>query len=105
MESIGITELKTNLSQYLRQVRQGKEVTIRDRHRVIARLVPVAPAPDYDEELLQLAAQGRVTLPEQPVDDAFVEEMLARELPRVKAKGAAARKLLQQIMDEERDGR
>ena len=102
METIGITELKTNLSQYLRQVRQGKEVTIRDRHRVIARLVPVAPAPDYDEELLQLAAQGRVKLPEQPPDPDLWRKIKPAKL---KVEGAAAQSLMQRIMDEERGER
>ena len=102
MESIGITELKTNLSQYLRQVRQGKEVTIRDRHRVIARLVPVAPAPDYDEELLQLAAQGRVKLPEQPPDPDLWRKIKPAKL---NVQGVAAQSLMQRIMDEERGER
>ncbi|HEX4946483.1 MAG TPA: type II toxin-antitoxin system prevent-host-death family antitoxin [Blastocatellia bacterium] len=105
MQSVNIAELKNNLSYYLRQVRQGTELTIKDRNRIIARLVPAAPAPDYDAELLELAAQGKVKLPEQPVDEAFIEEMLKCELPRMKTKGKAGRKLLQKIMDEERDGR
>lgn len=105
MPSVNVAELKNNFSYYLRQVRQGVELTIKDRNRVIARLVPATASPDYDEELLELAAQGIVKLPEQPVDEAFIQEMLNCELPRMKTKGKAGRKLLQKIMDEERNGR
>lgn len=105
MPSVNIAELKNNLSYYLRQVRQGVELTIKDRNRVIARIVPAAPAQDYDEELLELAAQGIVKLPEQPMDEAFIQEMLNCKLPQMKTKGKAGRQLLQKIMDEERDGR
>src|SRR5262249_41231930 len=55
MQIVNIAELKNNLSHYLRQVRQGNEITIKDRNRVIARIVPAAPSADYDEELLELA--------------------------------------------------
>src|SRR5439155_23212458 len=68
MQTINIDELKNNLSHYLRQVRQGNEITIKDRQRVIGRIVPVAPVADYDEELLELAAQGKVKLPQKPPD-------------------------------------
>ena len=68
MQTVNIAELKNNLSHYLRQVRQGNEITIKDGNRVIARIVPAAPPAYYDEELLELAAQGKVKLPEQPPD-------------------------------------
>lgn len=37
---VGIAELKGKLSQYLRVVRQGGEIVIKDRDTPIARLVP-----------------------------------------------------------------
>ena len=42
MNSIGVAELKAKLSEYLRAVRKGREVTITDRDQPIARLVPIA---------------------------------------------------------------
>ena len=42
MNSIGVAELKAKLSEYLRVVRKGQEVTITDRDQPIARLVPIA---------------------------------------------------------------
>jgi prevent-host-death family protein len=102
MQSVNISELRNNLSHYLRQVRKGSEVVIKDRDRVIARLVPATPPTDYDEELLELAAQGKARLPERPLTEEDVAEMLNRKLPRMKTKGEAARSILKRIMDEER---
>lgn len=53
MISVGIRELKNNLSHYVRQVIAGKRVTVTDRGRAVAELVP--PSSDastrsrYDE--------------------------------------------------------
>ena len=41
MKPIGVAELKAHLSEYLRAVRRGHEVTVLDRDRPIARLVPI----------------------------------------------------------------
>jgi prevent-host-death family protein len=102
MQIVNIAELKNNLSHYLRQVRQGNEITIKDRNRVIARIVPAAPSADYDEELLELAAQGKVKLPEKPLDEEFIKEVLNCELPRLKTRGKKAKELMKRIWEEER---
>jgi len=102
MQSVNIAELKNNLSPYLRQVRAGNEIAVKDRNRIIARLVPAAPSAAYDEELLELAAQGKLRLPETPLDQAAIAETLNRKLPRLRTAAKAGRKKLQQIMDEER---
>ncbi|MES2176763.1 MAG: type II toxin-antitoxin system prevent-host-death family antitoxin [Gemmatimonadota bacterium] len=44
MSDIGVAELKAKLSEYLRAVRRGQEVTVMDRDTPIARLVPYAPS-------------------------------------------------------------
>jgi len=55
---VGVRELRTRLSAYLRAVAQGRTIVIGDRRRrPIARLVPVARAAD-DEVLDRLAAHG-----------------------------------------------
>jgi prevent-host-death family protein len=41
---VKIAELKNHLSKYLRSVRQGREVVVKDRETPIARLVPYDPA-------------------------------------------------------------
>ena len=99
MQIVNVAELKDNLSHYLRQARQGNEITIKDRNRVIARIVPAVPSADYDEELLELAAQGKVKLPEIPPDPNLWRTMKPAKL---KTKGKAASDLLRRIMDEER---
>ena len=40
MATVSISELKANLSRYLREVRRGGEVQVLDRGRPVARLVP-----------------------------------------------------------------
>lgn len=40
MDSVGIAELKSRLSEYLRVVRSGRSLTILDRETPIARIVP-----------------------------------------------------------------
>ena len=85
MQTVNVAELKNNLSHYLRQVRQGNEITIKDRNRVIARIVPAAPPSDYDEELLELAAQGKVAEARRELEQAlktpgFPEAQQARAL-------------------------
>ncbi|HET6204347.1 MAG TPA: type II toxin-antitoxin system prevent-host-death family antitoxin [Planctomycetota bacterium] len=40
MKSVGVAELKSRLSQYLRRVRRGETIVVLDRQTPIARLVP-----------------------------------------------------------------
>jgi prevent-host-death family protein len=42
--SVRIAQLKARLSEYLRAVRQGRELTVFDRDQPIARLVPYSAA-------------------------------------------------------------
>ena len=47
MTTVSISDLKANLSRYLREVRRGGEVQVLDRGAPVARLVP--PETDDDE--------------------------------------------------------
>lgn len=59
---VGVRELRTHLSAYLRDVARGATVTLADRHkRPIARLVPVDQDPDL-ETLQARARRGTITL-------------------------------------------
>jgi prevent-host-death family protein len=40
MKPVGVAELKSRLSEYLRAVRKGHEITVMDRDTPVARLVP-----------------------------------------------------------------
>lgn len=41
MKRIGIADLKARLSEHIRYVRAGHEVTVLDRSRAVARIVPI----------------------------------------------------------------
>jgi prevent-host-death family protein len=61
MESVGVRELRDHLSRHLAEVQDGQSLTITDRGKPIARLVPVGPS-----TLDRLIAEGRVTPPKRP---------------------------------------
>ena len=42
MTTVGIAELKSRLSEYLRAVRRGRSLTVLDRDTPVARIVPYA---------------------------------------------------------------
>ena len=48
MQVVGVRELKANLSAYLRRVQAGQRVTVTDRGRAVAALVPAEPAPTLE---------------------------------------------------------
>jgi antitoxin (DNA-binding transcriptional repressor) of toxin-antitoxin stability system len=58
--TVSISELKTHLSRYLRLVRRGKVVLVRDRNRVVARLERAGPDEDLasGERLARLEDAG-----------------------------------------------
>ena len=43
---VGVRKLKNDLSHYLREVKEGKSVTVTERGRVVALLVPPDTKPD-----------------------------------------------------------
>lgn len=59
---VGVRELKTHLSAYLRAVAQGETIVVGDRRKQpIARLEPVSRSKD-DDVLQRLAGEGILTL-------------------------------------------
>lgn len=48
METVGVRELKSGLSRYLKRVRAGARVTVTERGRPIATLGPVDLPPDME---------------------------------------------------------
>lgn len=55
---VNIAELKSRLSHYLRHVRLGGEIIVKDRETPVARLVPYG---DMKEKLVIRPAQGSFT--------------------------------------------
>ncbi len=78
LESVGIRELRQNLSRYLRRVKQGEPLAVTERGRVVARLVPSGPGVD---RYADLAERFGATVPRERI-----EEIAAR----IGAPGAAA---------------
>lgn len=59
-DSVGVAELRQNLSVYLRRVRNGERLLVTDRNRPVAEL---GPAPSTGPDLDRLIAEGRVSPP------------------------------------------
>ena len=57
MRSTNIADLRNRLTQYLREVRAGEEIVVRDRQRPIAKIVPFT-VDDDDAEDVALVASG-----------------------------------------------
>jgi antitoxin (DNA-binding transcriptional repressor) of toxin-antitoxin stability system len=55
MKAVNVAELKNRLSHYLRIVRRGESILVRDRDRVIARLEPAGSTRAGDDESARLA--------------------------------------------------
>ena len=60
MESVGVRELRQNLSVYLGQVKEGESFTVTERGREVARLTPSGPP---DSPLARLVAERGATMP------------------------------------------
>jgi prevent-host-death family protein len=58
--TVGVAELRQNLSRYLRRVERGERLIVTDRNRPVAEL---GPPPSTGAELDRLIAEGRVSRP------------------------------------------
>jgi prevent-host-death family protein len=58
--TVGIAELRQNLSRYLRRVEQGERLLVTDHNRPVAEL---GPPPSTGRALDRLIAEGRVSAP------------------------------------------
>ena len=81
---MGIRELKTHLSRYVQEVKDGDEILVSERGRIVAKLVPIEPQSEtarLQNLLLKLSAEGRIILPR-------IHEKAARRPRRKKVKGS-----------------
>ncbi len=95
MRAVGVRELKSRLSEYLRMVKNGEEILVTDRGEVVAELrQPTPRLPVPYPALLGAIRQGRARLggPNRPD--------LYRSPGRVAPSGSAAK-----LLDEERGDR
>jgi prevent-host-death family protein len=61
-DSVGVAELRQNLSKYLRRVARGERLVVTDRNRPVAELGPVSAGGALD----RLIAEGKVAPPSRP---------------------------------------
>jgi prevent-host-death family protein len=60
MATVGVAQLRQNLSEYLRRVERGERLVVTDRNRPVAEL---GPPPAKGDALDRLIAEGRVSRP------------------------------------------
>jgi prevent-host-death family protein len=60
-KTVGVRELRQNLSRYLERVKAGETLTVTERGQEVARLVPSRP--DIDPYYLELAEKYGATIP------------------------------------------
>lgn len=60
MDTVGVRELRQNLSKYLAQVKGGESFAVTERGREVARLTPSGPA---DSPIARLVAERGATMP------------------------------------------
>lgn len=60
MKTASVAQLKTSLSEYLRQVKAGEEVLVTERGKPIAKLTPTDSAETLPEYLRELEKHGLV---------------------------------------------
>lgn len=61
-DTVGIAELRQNLSVYLRRVSAGERLIVTDRNRPVAQL---GPPPSSGADLDRLIAEGQVSPPKR----------------------------------------
>jgi prevent-host-death family protein len=59
METVGVRDLKNQLSKHLKRVRQGHRLVITERGKAIATLEPVS-APAVPDWMMRLVREGKV---------------------------------------------
>lgn len=98
MKTVGLRELKNNLSRYVRRVQAGEAVAITDRGLVIAELTPPQPKENSISILKEMAQRGEIILARPMTKERHA--VLASPRPSV-LKGVTA----QDLLDEERGER
>jgi prevent-host-death family protein len=98
MAMASISEAKAKLSALLERVKAGEEVTITDRGKPVARIVPLAGTDvDWDERLERLERQGVITRPKRPLEPGWL-----RSRPLVKSRASVLEALLEERREDTR---
>lgn len=81
MKQVGIAELKSHLSQYLRAVRSGQSIAVLDRDTPVAHIVPVRTPVKLKvrKPAAGVPALNRVPIPKPLRTDIDIAELLLEE--------------------------
>jgi len=71
VKTVNIADLKNQLSAYLRQVREGEEILVKDRTRPIALIVPLSTRENVDAGIQALIAAGSARPSKSSLSPAF----------------------------------
>ncbi len=74
MEKVTISQLKNQLSAYLKKVRAGESVLILDGNRPVARLEGVEQRGPIDDRLAGLESEGLLRRATQPFPQKLLDE-------------------------------
>jgi prevent-host-death family protein len=98
MTTASISETKAKLSALLDRVRAGEEITITDRGRPVARIVPLSATDvDWDERLARLEREGVITRPRKPLEPGWLSSR-----PLVKSRASVLEALLEERREDTR---
>jgi prevent-host-death family protein len=78
-ETVGVAELRQNLSRYLRRVEQGERLLVTDHNRPVAEL---GPPPSTGRALDRLIAEGLVAAPRRRLPGPLAMDGDAHALSR-----------------------
>ena len=91
---LSVSELKAQLSEHLRHVRQGEVLIITDRGRPVARIVPIDPADRWEDDLKAVLEAGQL----RPGSGQLPEDLWTADLPA--DPGATVRQALRAEREE-----
>jgi prevent-host-death family protein len=91
MTTVGVAELRQNLSKYLRLVGRGERLVVTDRNKPVAEL---GPPPSAGRALDRLIVEGRVARPSrrslpEPLHLAGDPQALSRALDEIRGERQA----------------
>lgn len=99
MRSVQIGDLKNKLSGYLREVRKGEEIIVRDRNLPVAKIIPYVPDDPEEQERILIATGAMTPRRSKEPREEFLKRFWA--MPRPKVPGRIA---IQALLDEREEG-
>ena len=93
VRTVSVADLKNGLSEYLRLVREGEEIVVKNRNVPIAKIVPLSGVDDLDAETVALIAAGKL----RPGKGKLPESFWAMPAPKIPLR------VIREVMRAERE--